>query len=378
MNNNKLSLHENWEYVLNDYYNRGLVQEAGMSGVIQKGKDLLKKTPGLLKKAPGIKRIVQHRQFDKEDAKQGTGNNTSLGRRLFSTFTDLAHGTARFLNGYGWNSFNFDKADGSFFENPRDHRVESSKMRQQIIGAVSQVATCIYTLAAVKYFNYSRILSFVQTVDANGNVCKKYITYGMKKTIGDSTNAIILYNTKEMVEDKIQGKIQYELGQSINDDASMKKFKNFDWIRKIAAEVLFNANSPNVINISQVKTFLGNLKSQFDNIDTLINEHIMQNYKGKGMLRKIQADPYIKQMIQKKQQIGLNMLTQYKENIRKQCTSKVISRKSIDKTADVFPYLFKAKVIDTIIEKYYNIAQNSMVEALAKSLTPKPKRKTTP
>lgn len=363
---NKVSLHENWQHVLNEYYDNGLIQEAGLSGVVDK-----------IKNIGPIKRIRQHNEFDRQDRQQGTGNNTGVGKRLLSTALDVARGAAKLANGE--NPFEIDPTEGSYFSRPKDHRVESENMRQQITSTIQKVVTSIYALAALQNikgnssFNYTRIQAFQNTIDPqNGNATyKKNITYKMQTTLGN-----VLYDETKLKATAYQP-LQAKLARALNNNAPKgQQFKNFDWLRKIAAKELYEQND-NLVNKNQVASFLKNIKTQFDSIDKLINEHIMENYRGQGMFNNIKADSYVQGLLERKKQVGLKLLEQYRANMNKEISLKIIGRQAMDKTTNVIPYLFKTDVLNQIMDDYYKIAQNGILESIKYSLIPLPKQPTT-
>lgn len=363
MSNYKNVLYENWERVLNEYYNQGLIQEAnpsneGLSDTWNKTKDFLKKNTSV---GQAIDRYQKNKEFDKKDKQQGTGKYSGVGNRLISTGFDVLHGAARLINGE--NPFNFEATDGSYFEKPKNHSQEVDNTRSEIQGMVNKMLTILGMIEITP-----RILDMVAPQRAG---------YFKRRTEDNNRGFQLLPTNLNLTSqgyfdrsntDKIKVLI-YNSG-AINNDKKTSNFKNFDWLHMVVSKSI--KDDGRIIN-NYVNTYIKNLNYRLGLIDKEINEYIVHNMPTARSLDTYKSDPFIQQKLNEKKNIVSSTLTATANSILKQLKTELAGRK---RTKDILPYLFDTNKLQALATTRLNANIDICNKKIDNTfiLKPKPKK----
>lgn len=325
MSNYSQILEENWKHVLNEYYQKGLIQEKGLSGLFQKS------SPKQTKQT--------HKEFDKQDKTQRTGNVTSKRKRLAATAFDVAHGLVRMYSG-DENPWNFQKTDGSYLQRPKNHLAETENLRTKIVNIITNILTLIYTINAIGYFNVSQRR---RKVDPHRTkLANKQLTYMFKYQEPNK-----LYTLPSNLDAK---QMQVALSQCLNTKQN-RIFKGFEWCQKVAKECVLNSVE---INYGQVKTLINNsLKKQLDIIDKNMNEYIVGLDRGDKSLK---GNDFILSQIGKKEQIAEMALKQVLQLLQNQLKLMVSVPSGLSKQ-NLIDYIFNMKALNQFITNQIKNAQ---------------------
>lgn len=358
MSKYKNILHENWEHVLNEYYQQGLIQEAnpnneGLSDVWNKTKDFLKNDTSI---GQAVDRVNKNREFDKKDKQQGTGNHTGTGRRLVSTGLDLLHGAARLINGK--NPFDIEATDGSYFEKPRNHAQEVDKTRHTIQGMVNQMLTILGVVEITP-----TILDMVTPQRAG---------YFKRRTEDDKRGYQLLPSGLNLTSqdyfdqtktDKLKVLI-YDSG-AINNEKKTSNFKNFDWLHKVVSKSIKDDGK---VNHGYIDGYIQKLNYDLRLIDKEINEHIVHNMPTARSLATYNSDPFIQQKLNEKKMVVSSTLTSYANNILKQLKTEITGRNS---TKDILPYLFDTNKLQVLVTARLNANVEICNNKISQTFVPK-------
>lgn len=318
-------LHENWKIVLNEYYNKGLIQEAGgLSSFLNKakqgGKEFMQGLTG--QEQSPLANIKGNIAYDKADKKRGTGT-TSKAHRIGMTALDLIHKGLSAMNGKSAKSFK-----GSYFAKPEDHKQAVEKVRSDINNLCTQLLTLVSTIDALP--NSFQVVSMEYTNLADGSNAIQLCPSNMPPFDTQS------FNIKIPQQQIIQN-------GCLNDD-KIKAVKNAEWMHNVVNQNIFNKGN---VNLEFILNFYKNLNSKLWSIWHDMNDYSLTYLKNQGDSSVWASDRTMQNYLEEWKSIVSLTINEYCTNALNSFKYKVLSHKKIKD--DLVPHLFNMPNITNLI-----------------------------